>query len=92
MGPRMDSNREPRRTALPRGPKAGVLWGQDEFAGCLPRVPSWSQAYHSAKMDSSKDSRRLVGCVASSFDLSQILPVAVGMLVPCSLSGPPVVK
>ena len=44
-------------------------------------------------MDSSKeDSGRLVGQVASPFDLSQTLPVAGGLLVPCSLSGPPVVK
>ena len=30
--------------------------------------------------------------VVSPFDLSQILPVGGGLLVPCSLAGPPVVK
>ena len=34
----------------------------------------------------------LVGNVVSPFDLSQILPVGGGLLVPCSLPGPPVVK
>ena len=43
-------------------------------------------------MDSSKkDSGRLVGHVASP-DLSQILPVGGGLLVPCSLLRPPVIK
>ena len=44
-------------------------------------------------MDSSKeDSGRLVGQVASPFDLSQTHPVGGGLLVLCSLSGPPVIK
>ena len=30
--------------------------------------------------------------VVSPFDLSRILPVGGGLLVPCSLAGPPVVK
>ena len=34
----------------------------------------------------------LVGHVVSPFDFSQILPVGGGLLVPCSVSGPPVVK
>jgi hypothetical protein len=34
----------------------------------------------------------VVGHVASPFDLSQILPVGSGLLVPCSLLGPPVIK
>ena len=34
----------------------------------------------------------LTGCVASPFDLSQILPGAGGLRVLCSLPGPPVVK
>ena len=32
------------------------------------------------------------GRLLSPFDLSQILPVGGGLLVPCSLPGPPVVK
>ena len=34
----------------------------------------------------------VVGCVVSPFDLSQTLPVGRGLLVPCSLARPPVVK
>ena len=30
--------------------------------------------------------------VVSPFDLSQTLPVGGGLLVPCSLAGPPVIK
>ena len=33
----------------------------------------------------------VVGHVVSPFDLSQTLPVGGGLLVPCSLPGPPVV-
>ena len=44
-------------------------------------------------MDSSEeDSGRLVGHVVSPFDLSQIFLVGGGLLVSCSLRGPPVVK
>ena len=34
----------------------------------------------------------VVGHVVSPFDLSRTLPVGGGLLVPCSLPGPPVVK
>jgi len=34
----------------------------------------------------------VVGYVVSPFDLSQTLLVGGGLLVPCSLAGPPVVK
>ena len=34
----------------------------------------------------------VVGQVVSPFDLSRILLVGVGLLVPCSLPGPPVIK
>ena len=34
----------------------------------------------------------MVGHVVSRFDLSQTLLVGGGLLVPCSLPGPPVVK
>ena len=34
----------------------------------------------------------VVGHVMSTFDLSWTLPIGGGLLVPCSLSGPPVVK
>ena len=32
------------------------------------------------------------GHVGSPFDLSRILPVGAGLLVPCSLPQPPVIK
>ena len=34
----------------------------------------------------------MVGQVVSPFDLSRTLPVGGGLLLPCSLSGPPVIK
>ena len=34
----------------------------------------------------------VVGYVVYPFDLSQTLPVGGGLLVPCSLLGPPVIK
>ena len=34
----------------------------------------------------------VVGHVVSPFDLSRTLPVGGGLLVPCALPGPPVVK
>ena len=34
----------------------------------------------------------VVGPVVSPFDLSRTLPVGGGLLVPCSLPGPPVIK
>ena len=56
-----------------------------------------ARAHCSAKTDSSKeDSERLVGhvdwCLLSPFDLSQILLVGGGLLVPCSLPESPVIK
>ena len=46
-----------------------------------------------AKMDPSKeDCGRLVGLLASLVDLFRIPVVGGGLLVPCSLPGPPVVK
>ena len=59
--------REPRRIALPCGPKSQVLWYLCWFLGCLWPIiltqgPSWGVAPHSAKMDSSEeDSGTLVG-------------------------------
>ena len=35
---------------------------------------------------------KVVGHLVSPFDLSRMLPVGGGLLVPCSLAGPPVVK
>ena len=63
----------------------------------LTQGPFWWPWNRSAKMDSSEeDSGRLVGHVdwrlLSPFDLSRILLVGGGLLVPCSLPGSPVVK
>ena len=63
---------------------------------CLRVLPGGAGS-RSAKMDSSKeDSGRLVGHVdghlLSPFDLSRILPIGAGLLVPRSLPGSPVVK
>ena len=76
----------------------GVLWKWGEFPGCiwsiiLTRCPSWQRTHSSVKMESiTEDSGNLVGHVVSPFDLSQILPVGGGLLVPCFLPGPPVIK
>ena len=35
---------------------------------------------------------QVVGHMVSPFDLSRTLPVGGGLLVPCSLAGPPVIK
>ena len=43
-------------------------------------------------MDGREDSEEVVRHVASPFDLSQTLLVGGGLLVPCSLLGPPVIK
>ena len=53
----------------------------------------WWCVHCLAKMDASKeDSGRPVGYIACLSDLSLILPVGGDLLVPCSLSGPPVIK
>ena len=83
--------REPRRTALPQ---SRVLL-----------VSGWSLANHSnsesflvAHASLSQDGCyqegfwEVDGHAGSSFNLSQTLPVGGGLLVPYSLSGPPVIK
>ena len=41
---------------------------------------------------SEEDSGKYVGLVVPPFVFSRILPVGDGVLVPCSLPGPPVIK
>ena len=57
---------------------------------------SFLVVHASRRMDSNKDSGRLVGhtdwCLLSPCDLSRILPVGGSFLAPCALPGPPVVK
>ena len=69
----------------------------DGSPGCLwpiilTQSPSWWLMHCSAKMDASeKDSGRWSD-MCLFFDLCRTLPVGGGLLVPCSLPGPPVVK
>ena len=46
----------------------------------------------SAKLDAREGFWEVVGQVVSLFDISQTLPVGGGLLVLCSLPGPPIVK
>ena len=100
-GPGVESIRvrEPRRTALPRGPQSQVLWWWGEFLDCLwpiilPEQPSWFCMHCSAKMYSSvRVSGRLSGPVLSSLfflappKLSWLVSVGTAL---SSLLGPPV--
>ena len=83
--------REPRRIALGfygDGISFRVVFSQI----ILAQSPSWRCTPGSAKMDArEKDSGRWsdTWCL---LNLSPTLPVAGGLLVPCFLPGPPVVK
>ena len=83
--------REPRRTTL--------------VFTVIAFVSGWSLANHSASWSflvvqalfSQDGCQRggfweVVGQVVSPFDLSRTLPVGGGLLVPCPLPGPPVIK
>lgn len=90
--------REPRTAATwlaaPGFPGMGLV----SWLSLAPHSDSASflVVHASRRMDSNKDSGRLVGhtdwYLLSPFDLSCILPVGGSFLVPCSLPGPPVVK
>ena len=59
----------------------------------LMQGPSWLGTRCSASMDAKQEEFwEVVGHMASPFDLSQILPVGCGFLIPCCLSGLPVIK
>ena len=92
--------REPRRTALPRG-----SWLTVSGFMVMELVSGLSLANHSDSefflvenaLFSQDGCQRggfweVVRHVVSPFDLSLTLPVHGGLLVPCSLPGPPVVK
>ena len=54
---------------------------------------SWWHTHGSAKIDASKrDSGKWTDTQCLLFDLSRTLPFGGGLLVPYSLSGPPVIK
>ena len=90
--------REPGRTALSLGLKSLVLWWWDYFPGFSEKYSFCLRALPGVHTLLSQDGRQwegfleVAGHVMSPFDLSQTLPVGVGLLVPCSLPGPPVIK
>ena len=97
-GPRVENRRvrEPRRAALPPGSVSGFM-----VMGLVSRL---SLASHSDSesflvvhtLFSQEGCQRrfwkVVGHVVSPFDLFRTFLVGGGLLVPCSLPGPPVVK
>ena len=98
-GTRVESSRvrEPRRTALPRGSVSGfMLMGL--VSGLSLANHSDSESFLVVYTLLSQDGCQregfweVVGHVVSPFELSRTLPVGGGILVPCSLPGPPVVK
>ena len=99
-GTRVESSRvrEPRRTALPHGLQSRVLWGWDWFLSCLWPNCSDSGSFLLVHTLLSQDGCQrggfweMVGHVTSPFDLSRTFPIGGGLLVPCSLAGPPVLN
>ena len=85
--------RQPRRTALPRG-----LQSQGFVSGLSLASHSDSESFLVVHPLLSQDGGRqegfweVEGYMASPFDLFRTLLVDGGLLVPCSLPGPPVVK
>ena len=97
-GTRVESSRvrEPRRTALPRGSVSGFMV-MGLVSGLSLANHAGSESFLVVHALFSQDGCQrgfweVVGHVVSPFDLSQTLPVGGGLLVPCSLAGPSVVK
>ena len=91
-GPRVESSRvrEPRRTALPRDCQGFML------PDCLWPI-ILSQGFLVTHVSLGQDgfqggSWEVAGHLVPPFDVSRTLPVAGGLLVPCSFPGPPVGK
>ena len=90
--------REPRRTALPHGSQSQVLWWWDSFPGCLWPIILAQESFLVVHTLLSQDGCYQEGFwevfwhVVSPFDLSRTFPVGGGLLVPCSLPGPLVIK
>ena len=87
--------REPGRTALPCGSQSWVygdgisfqvVSGQSFWLRVLPG------GMHMAQPTRRNAKDKWTGGLLSPFDLSRILLIDGGLLVPCSLPGPPVVK
>ena len=89
--------RGPRRTALPRGSQSGFtvmglgsrlsLANHSDSESCL--VVHTLFSHDGCQREGFWD---VVGHVVSPFDLSRTLLVGGGLLVPCSLPGPPVIN
>ena len=98
-GTRVESSRvrEPRRTALPCGSVLGFMV-MGLVSGLYLANRSDSESFLMVHALFSQDGCQREGFwevvrhVVSPFDLSRTLPVGGGILVPCSLPGPPVVK
>ena len=90
--------REPRRTALPHGLPHGLgitVMGLVSWLSLANHSDSESFLVVNALFSQDGCQRgfwEVVGQVVSPFDLSRTLLVGGGLLVPCSLPGPPVVK
>ena len=88
--------REPRRTALSHGSQSLVygdgisFWVVFSQSFLLTVLPGGAALFRQDGCQ--RGFWEVVRHVVSPFDLSQTLPVGVGLLVPCSLAGPPVVK
>ena len=97
-GTRVESSRvrEPRRTALSHGLQGFMVMGL--VSGLSLANHSDSESFLVVHALFSQDGLqregfwKAVGHVMSPFDLSRTLLVGGGLLVPCSLPGPPVLK
>ena len=70
-----------------------VGWGDPGELLChMTQSPSWWCTHRSQDGRQQEGFWEVVGHVVSPFDLSQTLPIGGGLLVPCSLPGPPVIK
>ena len=90
--------REPRRSALPRGSAGSGFMVMGLPSGLSLANHSDSESFLVVHALFSQDGCQregfweAVGPVVSPLDLSRTLPVGRGLLVPCSIPGPPVVK
>ena len=99
-GARVESRRvrEPRRTALSHGLQSQVFTAMGLVSQLSLANHSDSESFLVVHALFSQDGCQregfweVVGQVVSPFDLSRTLLVGGGVLVPCSLPGPPVVK
>ena len=98
-GIRVESSRvrEPRRTAVTRLAVSGFMV-MGLVSGLSLANHSDSESFLVVHILFGQDGCQrggfweVIGHVVSPFDLSRTLPVGGGLLVPCSLPGPPVVK